>query len=86
MQWMKFKSNWIHSEGCGITLYQVSINGFKKIVKICFVTLIMAAREKVGMKGRFHTFGLELKHKLQKKQMANENVLKNVAAVTAKLQ
>ena len=47
--------------------------------------LIMSAREKLGMKGRCYTNGLELKHKLQKKQMAEENIPKEVAAVTAKL-
>ena len=48
--------------------------------------LISAAREKLEMKGRFYTNGLELKHKLQKKQMAEENIYKEVAVVTAKLQ
>ena len=46
----------------------------------------MSAREKLGMKGRFYTNGLELKHKPQKKQMAEENSSKEVAVVTAKLQ
>ena len=46
----------------------------------------MSAREKLGMKGRFYTKGLELKHKLQKKLMAEENIPKEVALVTAKLQ
>ena len=49
-------------------------------------SLIMSAREKLGMKGRFYTNDLELKYKLQKKQMAEENIPKGVAAVTAKLQ
>ena len=48
--------------------------------------LIISAREKLGMKGRFYNNGLELKHKLQKKQMAEENISKEVAAVTVKLQ
>ena len=47
--------------------------------------LIMSACEKLGMKGLCYTNGLELKHKLQKKQMAQENIPKEVAAVTAKL-
>ena len=38
------------------------------------------------MKGRFYTNGLELKHKQQKKQMAEENIPKEVAVVTTKLQ
>ena len=46
----------------------------------------MSAREKLGMKGRFYTNGLEPKHKLQKKLMAEENIPKEVALVTAKLQ
>ena len=46
----------------------------------------MSAREKLGMKGRFYSNGLELKHKPQKKQMAEENSSKEVAVVTAKLQ
>ena len=45
----------------------------------------MSACEKLGMKGRCYTNGPELKHKLQKKQMAEENIPKEVAAVTAKL-
>ena len=36
--------------------------------------LIMSACEKLGMKGRFYNNGLELKHKLQKKQMAEGNI------------
>ena len=46
----------------------------------------MSAREKLGMKGRLYTNGLELMHKLQKKQKVEENIPKKVAAVTAKLQ
>ena len=46
----------------------------------------MSARDKLGIKGRFYTNCLELKHKLQKKQMIEENIPKEVTAVTAKLQ
>ena len=46
----------------------------------------MSAREKLGMEGRFCTNGLELKKNLFKKQIAKENVPKEVATVTAKLQ
>ena len=38
--------------------------------------LIMSAREKLGMKDRFNTNNLELKRKLQKKQMTEENIPK----------
>ena len=48
--------------------------------------LIISAREKLGMEGWFYTNGLELKHKLQKKQMAEGNIPKEVTVVTAKLQ
>ena len=48
--------------------------------------LIISAREKLGMEGWFYTNGLELKHKLQKKQMAEGNIPKEATVVTAKLQ
>ena len=38
-----------------------------------------------GIEGRFYTNGLGLKHKLQKKRMSEENVPKEVAAVTLQL-
>lgn len=48
--------------------------------------MIMSAGEKLGMEGRFYLNGLELKKNLQKKHIAKENVPKEVATVTAKLQ
>ena len=63
------------------------MSGSKKNHKKLFCNcLIISAREKLGMKGRFYNNGLELKHKLQKKQMAEVNIPKEVAAVTVKLQ
>ena len=47
--------------------------------------LILSARQTLGIDGRFYTNGLELKHKLQKKRMSEENVPKEVAAVTLQL-
>ena len=47
--------------------------------------LILSARQFLGIEGRFYTNGLELKHKLQKKRMSEENVPKEVAAVTIQL-
>ena len=58
----------------------------KNCEKLFCNCLIMSAREKLGMKGRLYTNGLELMHKLQKKQKVEENIPKKVAAVTAKLQ
>ena len=47
--------------------------------------LILSARQILGIEGRFYTNGLELKHKLQKKRLSEENVPKEVAAVTLQL-
>ena len=47
--------------------------------------LVLSARKDLGIDGRFHTNGLELKHKLQKKKMREEDVPKEVAAVTLQL-
>jgi hypothetical protein len=44
--------------------------------------LVLSARENLGINGRFYTNGLELKHKLQMKNMREEDVPKEVAAVT----
>ena len=53
-----------------------------KLFKDC---LVLSARESLSIEGRFYTNGLELKHKLQKKRMAEEDVPKEVAAVTSQL-
>ena len=53
-----------------------------KLFKDC---LVLSARENLGIEGRFYTNGLELKHKLQKKRMAEEDIPKEIAAVTAQL-
>ena len=58
----------------------------KNCEKLFCNCLIMSAREKLGMKGRFYINGLELKHKLKKKQMAEESIPKEIAVETAKLQ
>ena len=47
--------------------------------------LILSAWQILGIEGRFYTNGLGLKHKLQKKRMSEENVPKEVAAVTLQL-
>ena len=89
MQWIKrtFKLNCILSGNRGITLYQVSMSCSKKNREKLFCNrLIISAREKLGMEGWFYTNGLELKHKLQKKQMAEGNIPKEATVVTAKLQ
>ena len=51
------------------------------------VILLVGLRsyENLGIEGRFYTNGLKLKHKLQKKRMAEEDVPKEIAAVTAQL-
>ena len=53
-----------------------------KLFKDC---LVLSERENLGIEGRFYTNGLELKHKLQKKKMAEEDVPKEVTAVIAQL-
>lgn len=53
-----------------------------KLFKDC---LVLSARENLGIEGRFYTNGLELKPKLQKKRMAEEDVPKEITAVTAQL-
>ena len=45
--------------------------------------LILSARETLGIKGRFYTNGLELKHKLQKKQLKESDIPKKVSEVTS---
>ena len=50
-----------------------------KLFKDC---LIVSARQALGIEGRFTTNGLELKHKLQKKKMREEDIPKEVSAVT----
>ena len=53
-----------------------------KLFKDC---LVLSERENLGIEGRFYTNGLELKHKLQKKKMAEEDVPKEVTVVIAQL-
>ena len=48
--------------------------------------LVLSAREQCGIQGRFYTNGLELKHKLQKKRLKEEDIPKEVTAVTDTLQ
>lgn len=50
-----------------------------KLFKDC---LIVSARQALGIEGRFTTNGLELKHKLQKKKIKEEDIPKEVSAVT----
>ena len=60
---------------------------FKRKRKQMFCeSIILSARKALGIEGRFYTNGLELKHKLQKKKLAEEDVVKEVSAVTATLQ
>eukprot|EP00112_Aurelia_sp_Birch-Aquarium-sp1_P014208 Seg3052.3 transcript_id=Seg3052.3/GoldUCD/mRNA.D3Y31 product="hypothetical protein" protein_id=Seg3052.3/GoldUCD/D3Y31 len=60
---------------------------FKKRRSVVFQEcLIMQAREELGISGRFYTNGLELKHKLQKKVLREEEVPQEVAAVSEVLQ
>lgn len=47
--------------------------------------LVMSARHRLGIEGRFTTNGLELKHKLQKKKMREEDIPKEVSAVAKML-
>ncbi|XP_022809025.1 uncharacterized protein LOC111346004, partial [Stylophora pistillata] len=48
--------------------------------------LIHSAREDLGLDGRFYTNGLELKHKLQKKRLREDEVPKEVAEVSSTLE
>ena len=50
-----------------------------KLFKDC---LIVSARQALDTEGRFTTKGLELKHKLQKKKIKEEDIPKEVSAVT----
>ena len=45
----------------------------------------MAAREKHGISNRFTTNGLELKHRLQKKHLSENDVPKEITSVTKQL-
>ncbi len=47
--------------------------------------LILTARRELGIHGRFTSNGLELKHKLQKKRLSEDNIPKEVAAVSESL-
>lgn len=49
-------------------------------------SLIMSARQSLGIEGRFYTNGLELKHKLQKKRLRECEIPNKVADVSAELQ
>lgn len=53
-----------------------------KLFKDC---LVLSARENLSIEGRFYMNGVKLKHKLQKKRMAKEDVPKEIAAVIAQL-
>lgn len=53
-----------------------------KLFKHC---LVLSARGNLGIEGRFYMNGLELKHQLQEKRMAKEEVPKESAAVTAQV-
>ena len=54
-----------------------------RIFKEC---LVQSVRKECCIQGRFYTNGLELKHKLQKKRLKEEDIPKEVAAVTNTLQ
>ena len=47
--------------------------------------LVQSARRELGINGRFTSNGLELKHKLQKKRLSDNEVPKEVAAVSQSL-
>lgn len=49
-------------------------------------SLIMSARKRLGIEGRFYTNGLELKHKLQKKRLREGEIPNEVACVSEELQ
>jgi len=49
-------------------------------------SLIMSARKRLDIEGRFYTNGLELKHKLQKKRLREGKIPNKVACVSEELQ
>jgi hypothetical protein len=48
--------------------------------------LIQSAPKDLGLNGRFYTNGLELKHKLQKKRLREDEIPKEVARVSSTLE
>ena len=48
--------------------------------------LVLSARQNLGITGRFYTNGLELKHRLQKKRLREDEIPKEVADVTSMLE
>ena len=56
---------------------------FSKNRKVLFCeSVILSARQELGIENRFDTNRFELKHKLQKKKLRKEQLPKGVAAVT----
>ena len=47
--------------------------------------LVMSARKELGINGRFYTNGLELKHRLQKKKLKEEEIPHEVTSVSKAL-
>ena len=48
--------------------------------------LVLSARKNLGIAGRFYTNGLELKHRLQKKRLREDEIPEEVANVTSMLE
>ena len=48
--------------------------------------LVLSARQNLGITGRFYTNGLELKHRLQKKRLREDEIPEEVASVTSMLE
>ncbi|RMX57773.1 hypothetical protein pdam_00006752 [Pocillopora damicornis] len=48
--------------------------------------LVLSARQNLGITGRFYTNGLELKHRLQKKRLREDEIPEEVANVTSMLE
>ena len=46
----------------------------------------MSSRRALAIEGRFYTYGLELKHKLQKKRLKEAEVPREVSSVTEEQQ
>ena len=49
-------------------------------------SLIMSARQRIGIEGHFYTNGLDCKHKLQKKRLREGEIPNEVACVSEELQ
>ncbi len=72
------------------TIWEESAPGFstwfqKRRSSVFKECLIQSARRELGINGRFTSNGLELKHKLQKKKLSDNEVPKEVAAVSQSL-